>query len=72
MVLYWLGDDSLDHQDAWDFLDRRIGDVMQIEKLKATFRDNPLGKALLAGPGKLMDKWRAPTAPDDLPGNTRF
>ncbi len=72
VVLYWLGDDSLDHQDAWDFLDRRIGDVMQIEKLKASFRDNPLGKALLAGPGKLMDKWRAPTAPDDLPGNTRF
>ena len=72
VVLYWLGDDSLDHQDAWDFLDRRIGDVMQIEKLKATFRDNPLGKALLAGPGKLMDKWRAPNVPDDLPGNTRF
>jgi ubiquinone biosynthesis protein COQ9 len=72
VVLYWLGDDSLDHQDAWAFLDRRIGDVMQIEKLKASVRNNPLGKALLAGPGKLMDKWRAPNAPDDLPGNTRF
>jgi len=67
-VLYWLGDDSLDHQATWDFLDRRIGDVMQIEKLKATMRDNPLGKALLAGPGKLFQKVKAPTIPDDLPG----
>lgn len=67
-VLYWLGDDSLDHQATWDFLDRRIDDVMQIEKLKATMRDNPLGKAILAGPGKLFQKVRAPTIPDDLPG----
>lgn len=72
VVLYWLGDDSPDHQEAWDFLNRRIDDVMQIEKLKASFRDNPLGKALLAGPGKLMDKWRAPDLPDDLPGRPRF
>ena len=46
-VLYWLGDDSLGHQATWDFLDRRIGDVMQIETLKAKIKDNPLGKALL-------------------------
>lgn len=67
-VLYWLGDDSLDHQATWDFLDRRIEDVMQIEKLKATMRDNPLGKAILAGPAKLFQKVKAPTIPDDLPG----
>ncbi len=67
-VLYWLGDDSLDHQATWDFLDRRIGDVMQIEKLKASFRENPLGKAFLAGPAKLFQKVKAPTVPDDLPG----
>lgn len=66
-VLYWLGDDSLDHQATWDFLDRRIGDVMQIEKAKAALRDNPLGK-LLAGPMKLAQKWRVPDVPDDLPG----
>lgn len=72
VVLYWLGDDSPDHQATWDFLDRRIADVMQIEKLKATLRDNPLGKALLAGPAKVMEKWRAPTLPDDLPGRSRF
>lgn len=68
VVLYWLGDDSPGHQATWDFLDRRIDDVMQIESLKAKLRENPLGKALLAGPGRVMEKWRAPTVPDDLPG----
>ena len=67
-VLYWLGDDSIGHQATWDFLDRRIGDVMQIESLKAKLRENPLGKAILAGPAKVMEKWRVPTVPDDLPG----
>ena len=70
-VLYWLGDDSIGHQGTWDFLDRRIGDVMQIETIKAKLRENPLGKALLAGPAKVMEKWRAPTVPDDLPGRFR-
>ena len=67
-VLYWLGDDSIGHQATWDFLDRRIGDVMQIETLKAKLRENPLGKAILAGPAKVVEKWRVPTVPDDLPG----
>jgi ubiquinone biosynthesis protein COQ9 len=70
-VLYWLGDDSLGHQATWDFLDRRIADVMQIETIKAKVRENPLGKALLAGPAKVMEKWRAPTVADDLPGRFR-
>jgi ubiquinone biosynthesis protein COQ9 len=34
-LLYWLGDASEGHQATWSFLDRRIDDVMQIEKLKA-------------------------------------
>jgi ubiquinone biosynthesis protein COQ9 len=42
--------------------------VMQIEKAKAALRDNPVAKALLAGPMKLMDKIRKPETPDDLPG----
>lgn len=67
-VLYWLGDDSPNHQATWDFLDRRIDDVMQIEKIKSSLRDNPLSKALLAGPAKLMDKIKKPLVPDDLPG----
>lgn len=36
--LYWLSDNSEGHQDTWAFLDRRISDVMQIEKFKARFR----------------------------------
>jgi ubiquinone biosynthesis protein COQ9 len=68
-VLFWLGDDSSDHQATWDFLDRRIDQVMQVEKLKASFRENPLGKAILAGPGKLFASIRAPKRPDDLPGH---
>ena len=34
-VLYWLGDDSTGSRGTWEFLDRRIDDVMQIEKFKA-------------------------------------
>lgn len=67
-VLYWLGDDTPGSEATWDFLDRRISDVMQIETLKAKLRENPLGKAILAGPAKVMEKWRVPTVPDDLPG----
>ncbi len=67
-VLFWLGDDSPGHQATWDFLDRRIENVMSIEKVKASLRENPLAKALLAGPMKLMEKIRKPDSPDDLPG----
>lgn len=67
-VLYWLGDESSDRQATWDFLDRRIDQVMQFEKLKASFRENPLGKAWMAGPGKLLESIRAPKMPKDLPG----
>lgn len=34
-LLYWLNDESEDYQDTWDFLDRRITNVMQFEKTKA-------------------------------------
>ena len=69
-VLFWLGDDSIGHHDTWEFLDRRIEDVMQVEKVKARLRENPLSKALLAGPMKLMERVKAPSRPDDLPGRT--
>lgn len=73
-VLFWLGDDSTGHQATWDFLDRRIEDVMRIEKAKAAARDNPVAKAIFAGPVKLMEKFRMPKgteAADDLPGRMR-
>lgn len=69
-LLYWLGDDSPEHQATWEFLDRRIDNVMQIEKLKAQLRDNPALKPLLAGPNWLLNQIRAPKAKDnDLPGS---
>lgn len=67
-VLYWLGDTSPDHQATWEFLDRRLDNVMQVEKLKATMRENPLGKAVMAGSGKVFSTLRAPKLPDNLPG----
>jgi ubiquinone biosynthesis protein COQ9 len=67
-VLYWLGDSSPGKQATWEFLDRRIEQVMQFEKLKAGLRENPLGKALMAGPMKVFETIRAPRLPDDLPG----
>jgi ubiquinone biosynthesis protein COQ9 len=67
-VLYWLGDTSSGHQATWEFLDRRIDGVMQIEKLKASFRENPVGKALMAGPMKVFSTIRPPKLPDTLPG----
>ncbi|MFV0492292.1 MAG: COQ9 family protein [Pseudorhodobacter sp.] len=80
-VLYWLGDDSPGRTASWEFLDRRIADVMRIEKMKAGFRDNPLARAFRASPmGRGFDTTlnraggcRPPTARDvrdDLPGHS--
>jgi len=72
-VLYWLGDDSPGHQATWEFLDRRIDDVMQFEKVKAQVRDNKLLSQVFAGPLKILDKVRAPqaNARHDMPGQWR-
>lgn len=59
-VLYWLGDTSEEHADTWAFLDRRIENVMQIERLKAQVNDNPVLSKLLAGPNWLMNRVKAP------------
>ncbi len=67
-VLFWLGDDSTDHQATWEFLDRRIEDVMRIEKFKTKFRENPLSKAFQAGPGRFFSWIKPAVVPDDLPG----
>lgn len=34
-MLYWFADNSEDNKDTWKFLDDRIANVMQIEKVKA-------------------------------------
>jgi len=69
-VLFWLGDDSLDHQATWEFLDRRIDNVMQFEKVKAQILKNPLLKPLLAGPEWLAAQIKPPKSRDDLPGTS--
>ncbi len=40
--LYWLGDESEDCQDTWEFLDRRIENVMQFEKAKANIKNRDI------------------------------
>ena len=73
-VLYWLGDDSTETQATWDFIDRRIENVMQFEKVKAQMNSNPALSKLMAGPNWLMSQIKAPTQfapPTDLPGMWR-
>lgn len=45
-LVYWLNDDSEDSHDSWDYLDRRIENVMQFEKFKFQNKDKlpDLGK----------------------------
>ncbi|WP_298858445.1 COQ9 family protein [uncultured Sulfitobacter sp.] len=59
-VLFWLGDSSEGHADTWAFLDRRIENVMQIEKLKAQVNDSPVLSKLMAGPKWLLSHVKAP------------
>lgn len=62
-VLFWLADGSEGHADTWDFLGRRIENVMQFEKLKG-------GGMRLPGMETLVAAIRAPEkAP--LPGSLR-
>ncbi|MFG6561310.1 COQ9 family protein [Sulfitobacter sp. 1A15299] len=69
-LLYWLGDASEGHQATWSFLDRRIDDVMQIEKLKSNVRESPTLSRLMAGPNWLLSHIKAPRGQrdPDLPG----
>lgn len=67
-VLFWLGDDSPDHEATRDFLDRRIDGVMRFEKAKAAVAANPLGKVLMAGPNLLLKHIRPPADRSGLPG----
>lgn len=70
VVLYWLGDTSEGHKATWDFLDRRIDNVMMIEQVKARVRSNAMLKPLTEGLGRLSAMVKPPRsrAPDNLPG----
>ncbi|SDF28210.1 COQ9 family protein [Limimaricola pyoseonensis] len=71
VVLYWLGDDSLDHQATWGFIDRRIEDVMRIEEVKAKARDSVLLRPVTGALSFLFSGVHAPRhkPPMDLPGH---
>ena len=73
VVLFWLGDDSLDMQATDAFVDRRIDNVMQFEKLKAQAKANPLFKPFADTLGRMTASVKAPPkVPDvDLPGMWR-
>ena len=70
VVLYWLGDDSMDGQVTTDFIDRRIDNVMQFETFKAALNKNPLTKPFVTALGQLTSRMKAPApTPSDLPGS---
>lgn len=66
-VLYWLGDDSENHEATRAFLDRRIENVMQFEKAKAQFRGSPMGK-LMQGPLSALERIKKPAPRGHMPG----
>jgi len=70
-VLFWLGDSSEGHARTWDFLERRIDNVMQIERVKAQVNKNPLLSKLMTGPNWLMSQVKAPSqfSKSDFPGS---
>lgn len=70
VILYWLGDDSLDLQATDAFIDRRIDNVMRFEKFKAQAKASPILKPLTNTLERMMASVKAPGAATDpdLPG----
>lgn len=68
VVLYWLGDDSPGFQKTFEFIDRRIENVMQIEKMKGQLRANPLTKPLMDLQASFMARMHPPKTPENVPG----
>lgn len=58
---YFLGDESENYQDTWDFLDRRIENIMQIEKTKFEIKKF---SAKLPDPIPFLAKFRYGTKPE--------
>ncbi len=57
-MLYWFGDESDDSQPTWEFLDRRIENVMSIEKAKAGIQG---AVSKLPNPFSLLGSLRYPS-----------
>ncbi len=69
-VLYWLGDESEGNTRTWEFLDRRIDGVMQIETLKSQVQENPVTRPFAQALDMALSwiKAPSPSAQADLPG----
>ena len=67
VVLYWLGDASPGHEATRACIDRRIDDVMRIEKLKAAARKLP-GVGAVAG---FATGWIRKPQPAAAPGHRK-
>lgn len=70
--LFWLGDESHENQDTWAFLDRRVDDVMQIERLKGAVQSNPVLSRMTMPFNMLTRFVRAPQRGPrgDMPGGS--
>lgn len=70
VVLYWLGDDSVDAQATDAFIDRRIDNVMQFEKAKAAVNNTVMLKPITGPLGRLAAMIKPPrqTLMTDVPG----
>ncbi len=66
VVLYWLGDQSEDYSDTDAFIDRRIDEVMQIEKVKAKINESRLLKPVTAPLNRLLGMIKAPNRTQDM------
>ena len=69
-VLYWLGDNSEGSVETWQFLDRRIEDVMKFENAKAQLNKFKFTRELNSFTGNFLKKIKKPTRKFDtnLPG----
>jgi ubiquinone biosynthesis protein COQ9 len=67
-VLYWLGDTSDGDSATQEFLDRRIDNVLQFQKVKGQIRKSPSLMKILSGPRAILHRLAAPEVQSDLPG----
>ena len=56
-LLYWLDDDSDDHEATWAFIDRRIDSIMNFEKTKASAKK---AMAWVPNPARFLGRLRYP------------
>ena len=75
VVLYWLGDESENTEATWEFLERRIQNVMLFESFKAKLKSDPFISTKLTIPKKILEKikkpsdtrkWQVPGIIDDM------